>query len=424
MPAAPPIVPPPTPDPPPAAPERPPRALDPLREGVFRTIWIATLVSNVGTWMQIVGAAWEMTRVAPSPLFVALMSTATSLPVFLLGFPAGVLADSFDRRRYIIACQVWMMLATGALAVLAAFDGLTAWSLLGLTFALGIGNAMNGPAWQAVVPEIVGYRLLPQAVALNSAGFNVARTVGPAIGGLIYAAGGAVALFAANAATFLAVIAALTRWRRAPVEPERPREGFLAGLRSGLAYVRSARDLQHVLLRSVLFCLPAGGLMSMLPLVAREELNLDAAGFGGLYSAFGGGAVAGAFLMTPLSRHFGPRGAILVPMAAFALAMAGIAAVPDPIFVGLCVAVAGAGWICVLASNNVAAQNILPGWVRARGLATYQMSFFGSLALGGALWGKITEWFGVQIAVAVAAVLLMLATLAVHRLMARQPAAG
>jgi len=391
----------------------PPGALEPLRDRTFLTIWIANLVSNIGGWMQTVGVSWEMTHLAPSPLFVALVSTASTLPVFLFAYPAGVLADQLNRRNYIIGCQLWMMASAALLSVLALTGHLTAWTLLILTFSLGIGNAMHGPAWQSAVPELVGRRLLPQAVALNSAGFNVARTIGPGIGGVIYALAGTVALFALNAITFLAVVLALLRWKR-PQTEQAPR-GFIAGVVSGIDYLRQARDIHIILLRSVLFFLPAAALMAMLPLLARDYLQLDATGFGAIYSAFGGGAVLGAFVLPLLRRRFGPEGAVPAAMLIYAAGM-GLAIVPLPLVSGLGVGLAGIGWICVIASNNVAAQLRLPAWVRARGIAVYQMSFFGSLAAGGALWGKVAEQIGAAWTVGVALVVLLVLAVLVTRL--------
>jgi len=397
----------------PPAPPAPPGALDPLREPTFRNIWIANMVSNVGAWMQGVGAGWEMTHLAPSPLFVALISTASTLPVFFFAYPAGVLADQLDRRKYLIGCQLWMLGSAALLMVLAMLGHLTAWSLLILTFALGIGNAMNGPAWQSAVPELVGRRLMPQAVALNSAGFNVARTIGPGIGGLIYAAMGIVVLFALNAVTFLAVVLALLRWKRAPSEPGAT--GFLEGVATGLVYVRQARDLQLIMLRSVLFFLPASVLLALLPLLARNHLHLDAAGFGALSSAFGGGAVLGAFILPSLRRRFGQERAVPVAMTIFALGMA-LAIVPEPLVSGFGVGLSGIGWISVIASNNVAAQLRLPAWVRARGIAVYQMSFFGSLAVGSVLWGNVAEHVGSAWTIGVALAVMVVTTAIVWRL--------
>lgn len=219
----------------------------PLAIPAFKRLWIANIVSNIGGWMQSAGAGWIMTEIAPpgdKALFVAAMAVATTCPVFLFGFPAGVLADRFDRRRYILACQVWMLLAALAAAILAFIGRLDHWSLLGVMFCVGIGNAMNGPAWHAVVPEIVGRRHLPQAIALNSAAFNLARTVGPVIGQVLQAVAGVFALFATNAVTFLALIAAIASWRRpAEAHAQQRRESLWGGVVTGLGFIRDTPAL-------------------------------------------------------------------------------------------------------------------------------------------------------------------------------------
>ena len=387
----------------------------PLRQPVYRTIWIGTLISNIGTWMQSVGAGWEMTNLAPSPLFVALVSSASTLPVFFLAYPSGVLADQMDRRRYIIGCQLWMMAVAIGLTLLAGFDALTAWNLLALTFLMGVGMAMNGPAWQAIVPEIAGKDSLPQAIALNSAGFNVARTIGPSIGGMIYGLGGAVLLFAANAATFVGVLGAMALWRRAKQPPPDGESGFWAGFAAGYRHIRADKALLAILARAFCFFWPAAALLPLLPLVARHELQLDSFGYGMLSSAFGGGAVLGAFLLPAATRRLGTHGAVLLWMLIEAAALAAVAALSHPVAVGVAVAVGGAGWISVIATNNVAVQNRLPGWVRARGVAVYQMVFFGGIAFGGAIWGQMAASFGVRASLGIAAATLALATLVANR---------
>ncbi|MEO8559410.1 MAG: MFS transporter [Rhodospirillales bacterium] len=400
---------------------KPAGAFEPLRDPTFLSIWIANLVSNIGTWMQTVGVSWEMTHLAPSPFYVALVSTASTLPMLLFSLVGGVLADRFDRRLYIVVCQLWMMAAALVLAILAAFDALSVWNLLGLTFALSVGAALNGPGWQAAVPEIVGPRLMPPAVALNSAGFNVARTIGPGIGGMLYAVAGTVALFTVNALTFLAIVLALFRWKRPAPEHKPKRESFLAGLLGGIAYLRQAKTLHPVLLTAILFFIPAACTLPMLPLVARQILQLDALGFGVLYSTFGAGAVLGAFILPRLRLRFGEHGAVPVAMGFYVVGMVVMALVPDRIAVGAAAALGGVGWICVIASNNVAAQTLLPAWVRARGIAAYQMLFFGSLAVGGVIWGKLAEWVGISLSLLIAAGLMVIATVLVARIRAPRP---
>lgn len=382
----------------------------PLGIPAFRRLWIANIVSNIGGWMQTAGAGWIMTEIAPAEdraLFVAAMAIATTCPVFLFGFPAGVLADRFDRRRYILACQVWMMLAALGLAVLAFTGRLNHWNLLGLIFCVGIGNAMNGPAWHAVVPEIVGRRYLPQAIALNSAGFNLARTIGPVIGQVLQGLAGIFVLFATNTLTFLALIAAIAGWRRpAEAHAQQRREGLWQGFASGLAFIRDTPALWRVWARATCFFAPAIAYATLLPLMGRK-LGLGDAEYGFLFSSFGVGAVAGTMMLPRLNAWLGPDRANIAAMLTTAAATALGAAVPHVVAVGTGLAVSGACWMVVIANNNVATQNLLPSWVRARGMAVHQIVFFGSLTVGQALWGVVADRIGISWTMGCAAALLV-----------------
>ncbi len=274
----------------------------PLQRAAFRSVWIALVASNIGTWMQSVGAAWLMTSLTPSPLLVALMQTATSLPIFLVGLPAGTLADLVDRRKLLLVTVAWMLLVALGLGALTLAGLVTAWTLLALTFLLGLGAALNAPAWQAIIPELVDREELPAAVALQAMGFNVARAVGPAIGGLVVAAAGPAAVFLLNAASFLGVLVVLARWRRAPMSSDLPPEDMLGATAAGLRYVRNAPALQAVLVRIGVFMLGASALWALLPVVARYDLGLGASGYGIILGSLGFGAVGGALLLPRLRR--------------------------------------------------------------------------------------------------------------------------
>ncbi|HET9290010.1 MAG TPA: MFS transporter, partial [Actinomycetes bacterium] len=287
------------------APDRPapPSALAPLARPVFRALWIAALVSNVGFWMQSVGAVWQVGTVSGSAALVALVQTAISLPIVLLALPAGAAADVFDRRRMLLATQSWMLVSAAALCLATVLGVASPAVVLGLTFMLGLGNAANAPAWQATIPELVGGgRLLVPAVALNSAGFNIGRAVGPAIGGLVVAAAGPAAVFGLNAVSYLGVLAVLWRWRRRPQDELGAGEQVLGAIGAGVRYVRFAPPLRAVLVRTALFILPASALWALLPVVARGRLGLDATGFGLLLGALGIGSVAGAVVLPQLRR--------------------------------------------------------------------------------------------------------------------------
>ena len=257
----------------------------PLQQPVFRALWIASVASNIGTSMQDVGGAWLMTSLATSPVMVALMQTATSLPIFLLALPAGALADIVDRRRLLIAAQVWMLFAACLLGLLTLTGITTAWLLVGLTFSLGLGGALTMPAWQAIIPDIVPRSQLVPAVTLGGVGFNLARAVGPAAGGLIVAAAGAGWVFMLNAASFLGVVVVLYRWHRTASESMLPAERMMGAMRSGLRYVRHSSPLHAVLFRSSIFIVCGSALWALLPLLVRREMGFGAVGYGDVRGA-------------------------------------------------------------------------------------------------------------------------------------------
>jgi len=398
--------------PPPRPAVRPPSAFAPFANRAFLALWMANVLSNVGGWMQSTGAAWEMTSLTPEPIFVALLAAAGSLPMFLFCFLAGILADRFERRRYIIVCQVWMMGVAATLAVLAYTGRLTHWNLLALALCMGLGNAMNAPAWHAVVAEIVSGPLLRPAIALNSAGFNLARTVGPVIGQILLSLVGVFLLFAINACTYIGVIFAMSRWRRpAEARAAQRREGFVEAARTGIAFVRNSSELKAIFSRGLCFFVPGIAIGTLLPVIGRFELGLDEFAFGILYAVFGVGAVAGAILMPTVNRLLGPDRANIWAMGLHAAATLIAALVMTPTVVGACITLLGACWITVMANNTTAVQSILPNFMRARGMAVHQMVFFGAMVGGSLLWGKIATLFGTQASLIVSAAALIPATM-------------
>jgi MFS family permease len=375
-----------------------PSALAPLARPVFRALWIAALVSNVGYWMQSVGAVWQIGTVSGSPALVALVQTATSLPIVLLALPSGAAADTLDRRRLLLATQSWMLVSAAALC-LATVAGLASPAVvLTLTFLLGLGNAANAPAWQATIPELVGGRELSAAVALNSAGFNIGRAVGPAIGGLIVAAAGPAAVFGLNAVSFLGVLAVLWRWRRPPRDDLGAGEQVLGAIGAGVRYVRFAPLLRAVLVRTALFILPASALWALLPVVARGRLGLGATGFGLLLGALGIGSVAGAVALPRLRQAVPIDRRVVGATCVFALATVALATLGSPVLLWLAMVAAGMAWLAILTSLNVATQTAVPRWVRARALAVYLLVFQGGLAAGSALWGVVAGRLGERVA--------------------------
>ena len=379
----------------------------PLQQAVFRLIWTAWVASNIGIWMQSIGAAWLMTSLTPSPLLVALMQTATSLPIFLVGLPAGALADVVDRRKVLLVTVTWMLLVALVLGVLTLAGLMSAWTLLALTFLLGLGGALNAPAWLAVVPELVEPQELPAAVALHSAGFNVARAVGPALGGFVVAASGPAAAFLLNAVFFLGVLVALARWRRAQVPSDAPPEDMLGATAAGLRYVRHAPALQTVLVRTGVFTLGASALWALLPIMARNELGMNATGFGIILGSLGLGAVGSALFLPRLQRALPidtVTAAATLVFAGTTLALAYLRVVP---LLVVSMLAGGMAWLAILSSLTVAAQMSAPAWVRARALGIYLLVFQGVMAAGSFGWGALAEQFGNETALSFAALALV-----------------
>lgn len=384
----------------------------PLRLPIFRALWLAAVASNVGTWMHNVGAEWLMTTLAPSPLLVALMQTAETAPTFLLALPAGALADIVDRRRLLLFSQGWMLVAAVGLAV-ATLTGVTTPSvLLVLTFGLGLGAAMNAPAWQAIVPELVPREELTAAVSLNSVAFNIARAVGPALGGIIVAALGSWAVFLLNSLSFVGVIFVLYRWRRETVESIAPTERVVGAMRAGLRYTRHAPELKSVLVRTGVFALCASALWAMMPLVARTELKLNAFQYGMLLGCLGAGAVAGVFAIAWARRNVSVNLLVVLGSVVFAGTTAALGYLTN--YALLCVALlaGGVAWMTTMSSFNISAQTVVPEWVRARALALYLLVFFGALATGAAAWGALAERAGLHVTLYTAAAAMLVGLVA------------
>ena len=384
----------------------PASAWSPLREPLFRSIWIASVASNIGTWMQNVGAAWLMTSLAPSPFMVALVQAATTLPVFLVGLPAGAIADIVDRRRLLLATQGWMLAAAAILGALTLLDAITPLSLLMLTFALGLGAAMNAPAWQAIIPELVQEGELKPAVTLNGVGYNVARAVGPALGGAVVAVLGSGAVFVLNACSFLGVMIVLYRWPRPVNASTLPAEDVVGAMRAGVRYIRHAPPVHAVLLRTGAFILGGSALWALLPLVARNSLGLDATGYGVILGCLGTGAVAGGIFLPRIERHLSTDALLAAAVALFALATAGPVYARDFGIFSAVMIIGGTAWIAIMSTFNVAAQVTVPAWVRARALAVYGIVAQGGMAIGSTFWGLVAERVSISTTLLLAAVTL------------------
>jgi MFS family permease/quinol monooxygenase YgiN len=377
----------------------------PLKLGLFRLLWLATLVSNIGTWMHDVGAAWLMTSLAPTPLMVALVQTATTLPIFLLALPAGALSDIIDRRRYLIVLQCWLAGVAALLAIL-TLSGLTsAWILVLLTFALGIGTALMMPAWASLTPELVPRELLQPAIALNSMSINIARAIGPAIAGIIVAQTGPAVVFALNAVSFLGIIAVLLYWRRTPAVNPLPAERFCAALRTGIRFARHAPALQAALIKGFGFFLFASASWALLPLLARQEVvGGGPQTYGILMASVGVGAVAGAIALPRLRERLSSDQLIFGASLLYAITLLALASFKQWLPLAGVMILSGMAWIAILSSLQVAAQLAVPNWVRSRGLAVFMAVFMGGMAGGSLLWGHLAELTAIPIALMTAAV--------------------
>ncbi|GAC1530288.1 MAG: MFS transporter [Acidimicrobiales bacterium] len=364
----------------------------PLRHRIFLALFVAQLASNIGTLMQSVGSAWLMGDLHGSATLVALVQTAAFLPVFIVGIPSGALADVVDRRRLLLATQFLMMLAALGLTVMAFAHAVTPLSLLALTFTLGIGTALNGPAWQAIQPDLVPRREFSQALALGALTYNVGRAIGPALGGLVLAAAGAPWVFAINAASFLGTLVVLGGWRERKPQVGGPAETLLGASRAALRYGLHAPLLRGVLLRVALLMFPAAALQALLPIVVRNTLGLGSGAYGLLLGCFGAGAAIAALVRPRLEERLSSDGLVVVSTGLLALGLVVDGFVHQAVAVGLVLFVAGLGWTTAFTTTNVAAQSTLAAWVRARGMGLYMLVLTGGVAIGSAVWGALAQW--------------------------------
>ncbi|MBD9477897.1 MFS transporter [Pseudoxanthomonas sp. PXM02] len=378
-------------------------AWSPLSQPTFRNLWLAVLAGNIGTWIHDVSAAWVMAETTGSPFMVAAVQSATTLPVVLLAVLAGTLADIVDRRKYLILAQLWMLLVASTLAVLAHLDMLGPWTLITLTFALGIGGAMALPAQQATVPEMVPKSMLSQAVALSSLSMNIARAVGPALGGLIVANAGIQWAFAINALSFLGVAIVLVAWRRTPSATTLPPESFGVALRAGLRYATQASVLQSVLVKAASFFVFASALTALLPIVVNRDLQASAGTYGLLLGCIGIGAISGALLLPKLRARIDPDRMVLIATLVYAGCMLALALLRNVQVLFVVSLVNGFAWITVLSSLQIAAQTSVPAWVRARALSLYIVVFSGGMAIGSLGWGTLAQQTSTTTALLIAA---------------------
>lgn len=387
----------------------------PLRHDLFAVLWVATIVGNTGSFIRDVASAWLMTDLSTSPVAVSMVQAAATLPVFLLAIPAGVLSDILDRRKLLIGIQLLLAGVSVCLVLLSVANMHTVASLVALTFVGGVGAALMGPTWQAIVPELVERKQLKDAVALNSLGVNIARAVGPALGGFLLATLGAALTYGVDVITYVFVIAALLWWRRPQAEPDPLSERFSGAFRAGLRYARSSRELHVVLMRAFLFFAMASAVWALLPLVTRQLLDGGANFYGILLGAVGLGAVGGAMLLARLRSRLSADGLLLMAALVTAGIMGALAfAPPKSVAVGMLL-VLGAAWITALTTLNGVAQAILPNWVRGRSLAVYLTVFNGAMTAGSLAWGAVAAAIGVPFTLLGSAVGLAMVGWLAHR---------
>jgi MFS family permease len=368
--------------------------LAPLRHDIFRAVWIASLASNFGGLIQSVGASWMMASITSSADLVALVQASTTLPIMLFSLPAGAISDNYDRRSVMLVAQAFMLGVSVLLTVFTYFGLVTPWLLLFFTFLIGCGTALNGPAWQSSVGDMVPRAELPNAVALNSMGFNLARSVGPALGGFIVAAAGAATAFAVNALSYMGLILVLFRWR--PDRPPRtlPPETLAVAMGAGLRYVSMSPVIRNVLTRGFVFGLAASAVQALMPLVARDPVGGGPVTFGLLLGAFGAGAVAGALLTSRLRTFLSVEALVRFSFVGFGICATVTALSSVTGLTMAAMALGGACWVLALSTFNVAIQLSAPQWVVGRAIALYQTAAFGGMALGSWTWGVLAERIG------------------------------
>ncbi|ADU69250.1 MFS transporter [Pantoea sp. At-9b] len=387
----------------------------PLHQPVFRMLWLATVVSNIGSWMNDVGVNWSMLTLSADPLSVALVQAASSLPMFLFALPSGVMADIVDRRKYLLFSQLWVFIAAAGLTLLSFFGLVTPWVLLVAAFLLSTGAAMSSPPFQAIVPDLVDKHELGPAIALNSLGINISRAIGPALGGLILSFAGPWMVFLLNALSVLGVAWVLYRWKAAPSIQRLPPEHFFPAVRVGLRYVHAAPVFRNVLVRTCAFFLFGSAGWALLPLVARRELGLGPGGYGIMLACIGVGAICGAVLLPGLRKKFSADRLMVLASIMFGLTMLALAFIRHFWWLNACEFFTGFAWIAVLSTLNLGAQRSAAKWVKARALAVYLTVFFGSMTVGSALWGQLAAHFSIPLSLTFAAVGMFLSCVTVWR---------
>jgi MFS family permease len=390
-----------------------------LRDRSFRSLWIGNVALNLTVWMQSVAAAWLMVSLTSSPLMVALIQTASALPSFFLGLPSGVMADLVDRRRYLVTVIGFMICSALALCAFTLSGSLSPWLLLGLTFCLGAGFALQGPAWYTVQTGAVPRLLLPSAMALSAVSYSSARAIGPALAGALVSSLGVAVVFMVNAALLGVTLVVILRWNGEKRASQLPPEDLLSGMRSALRYVRHSDVMRVQILRTVLFTTVASALWAMMPLIAQHQLGSGAGGYGVLLGSIGIGSVVGALLLPKLKYVAEMNRMMALCGIVYAGATLVAAHIPNLVIVCIALFLAGMAWVGIGNSNMLAMQSAVPGWIRARAVAIYMLVFQGAMAGGSALWGALAARAGTSSALLCSAVLMGGVLLVMNRFPAR-----
>lgn len=398
---------------------QPGAALAPFRYPAFRAIWLANLASSIGSMIQSVGAAWLMTDLTASHRLIALVQASATLPIMLFGVFAGAIADNFDRRRVMLAAQIGMLVASAGLAALTWAGMITPFLLIIFTLAVGTGTALNSPAWQASVRQQVGMRDLPQAISLNTISFNLARSVGPALGGLMISLWHVSLAFALNAFSFIAMIVVLLRWR--PEWAPRVRKPILPAIALGIRFCAGSSPIRRVLLRGLVLGFGLAGYQALVPAVVRGPLHGSEIDFGLMLGLFGIGSIACALVISPLRRRFGTEAVLALATLAFVVAQTILASAHSLTQALPATFIAGGGWVAIFTTINVAMQMRSPEAILGRCLSIYQAVTFGGMALGSWAWGTLADWRDLPFALHAASAWLVV-TWIILRFLAPMPA--
>lgn len=402
-------------------PQTPGGTFSPFRYPVFRAIWIANLFSNLGSTLQSVGAAWMMTELTPSHQMVALVQASATVPIMLLGMFAGAIADNFDRRRVMLAAQVGMLTVSAVLAALTYAGWMTPMLLLAFTLSVGAGTALNSPAWQASVRQQVDPRELPQAIALNSISFNIARSIGPALGGLLISLWNVSFAFAINAVSYVGLIAVLLWWRPEPRKIER--RPILPAVAVGIRFCAGNGPLRRILIRGFALGFSLAAYQSLLPAVVSTQMHGSELDFGLMLGLFGIGSILAAPTIGAIRKKLGLEGILALGSAMFVGSLSLVAEIHQVAFALPAAFAAGMGWVWILTTINTAVQMRSPDDILGRCLSIYQAVTFGGMALGSWGWGALADWISLSFALHAGSVFLIL-SFAILRLIAPLPRAG